>query len=67
MLNSDKNLPRIREYMKKVYKGEIGMFMYLNGENSSTVMFYSLNLFKKWKINGVFTDKFGDTDLEFKR
>lgn len=67
MHNSDKNLPRIHEYMKKVIKGGIGIFMYLNGENSSTVMFYSLNMFKKWKINGVFIDKFGDTDLGFKR
>lgn len=67
MLNSDKNLPRIHEYMKKVYKSVIGIFMYLNGENSSTVMLYSLNLFKKWKINGIFADKFGDIDIGFKR
>ena len=57
----------IHEYMKKVYKSGIGIFMYLNGENSSTVMLYSLNLFKKWKINWIFADKFGDIDIGFKR
>lgn len=43
------------------------MYLYLTGKNASCLLYHSNILDKDWKVDGFYTDKFGDVDPGFKR
>ena len=57
----------IKDYMKKFYKGGLGMFLGLTGPNASDIIYSCQDFDKLFNQDGFYVDQFGDIDHGFKR